>query len=154
MAARRKPDPAAQAARLPGTARTTRLRKLVCSDECGYIARVSRAAIDRGLPACPCGGILWPWDLEDVHRAARAGHLTSAQVAAHPLVQEWAQERASILHGQAGAAGAGRGGLRIANRQLQQPDALAALRVARNVRADAQRAKNPGPRAAADPIPF
>jgi hypothetical protein len=35
-------------------AETTRLRKASCPD-CGYIVRLSRDCISRGLPRCPCG---------------------------------------------------------------------------------------------------
>lgn len=43
---------------------TSRMRKLECS-RCGYIVRVSRTHLERGLPTCPCGMELEPhclWD--------------------------------------------------------------------------------------------
>lgn len=45
-------------------AKTTRLRKASCPD-CGYIIRLSRDCISRGLPSCPCGGTLSPDCLHD-----------------------------------------------------------------------------------------
>lgn len=45
-------------------AETTRLRKASCQ-WCGYIVRLSRDCISRGLPTCPCGGILEPDCLYD-----------------------------------------------------------------------------------------
>lgn len=46
-------------------ATTTRLRKASCPS-CGYIVRLSRDCISRGLPACPCGaGDLTPECLHD-----------------------------------------------------------------------------------------
>lgn len=49
-----------------GTSRTTRLRKASCC-ECGYIIRLSRSCMTRGLPSCPCGaGELTPDDPADL----------------------------------------------------------------------------------------
>jgi hypothetical protein len=45
-------------------AETTRLRKASCPD-CGYIVRLSRDCISRGLPVCPCGLELEPDCLYD-----------------------------------------------------------------------------------------
>ena len=88
-----------------GTASSTRLRKLVCSSECGYPpARVSRAAIKAGLPVCPCGALMWPEALEDAALAHEHGHLTSAQLEDHPERVELAREEWSVAHGQASTA--------------------------------------------------
>lgn len=46
------------------SAATTRLRKAEC-DECGYVIRVTREWIARGLPLCPCGEPLALRCLED-----------------------------------------------------------------------------------------
>lgn len=49
-------------------AETTRLRKARCA-WCGYIIRLSRDCISRGLPTCPCGGTLEPECLYDASAA-------------------------------------------------------------------------------------
>lgn len=54
-------------------AKTTRLRKARCSS-CGYIIRLSRDCISRGLPLCPCGaGAIEPECLHD--QCAEPGQL-------------------------------------------------------------------------------
>lgn len=155
-------DPLKALDMLPGGARSrrqgtrkvsgTRLRKLACSDGCGYIARVSRAAIDRGLPTCCCGGTLWPWDLDDVQRAAEAGHLTAEQYAAHPLVIEYEREINSVYHGQAGPGSA----LLAETEHYRTPEAIAAWRVATAVRESNHAAQVTAARSSRveDPIPF
>jgi hypothetical protein len=140
---RRDPaDPMAALALLPGRPGTrtekdgrkvsgTRLRKVVCSDACGYPPlRLSRAAIDRGLPVCPCGAIFWPWDLDDIERARAAGHLTDQQADGHPLVQQYKQEAASAVQGQAGPGRA----LGARTEHWASPDEKAEWRVAVAVR--------------------
>jgi hypothetical protein len=69
---------------MPGTVKTTRLRKCACAD-CGYVARISRTWLERGLPGCPCGGRLVPAELEDALAAHAAGHLTDAELEEQPL---------------------------------------------------------------------
>lgn len=56
-------------------AETTRLRKASCS-WCGYVIRLSRQCISRGLPTCPCGGTLEPDCLHD--QCAAPGELGAA----------------------------------------------------------------------------
>lgn len=56
-------------------AETTRLRKASCA-WCGYIIRLSRDCISRGLPGCPCGGTLEPDCLHDA--CAAPGELGAA----------------------------------------------------------------------------
>lgn len=120
-----------RAARLPGHASKTRLRKLVCADGCGYPpVRCSRAAIEQGLPSCPCGAVLWPWDLEDVELALAAGSLDPALYDAHPLVTEFRREWAKVTRGQHGH--------QKRASQLDSPDAIASLRVGQAVHQDAQ----------------
>lgn len=128
----------------------TRLRKLVCSDQCGYPPlRLSRAAISMGLPTCPCGAILWPWDLDDVGIAHDAGHLSDEQYSSHPLVQAYERECGSIAHGQAwdGSADTAR---------LNDPSAGAAWRVAAAVRQESKSNQLAAARSARveEPIPF
>jgi hypothetical protein len=164
-AARRDPaDPVAALALLPGGARSrkgkdgqkvagTRLRKVVCSDGCGYPPlRLSRAAIDRGLPICPCGAVFWPWDLDDVWRAGEAGSLTPEQVDAHPLVREYKAQAASVVHGQAGPGMA----LGARTDHWASPDEKAAWRVAAAVRESNLEAQLAAARAlqTVEPIPF
>lgn len=55
-------------------AETTRLRKASCP--CGYIVRLSRDCISRGLPVCPCGGTLEPDCLYDA--CAEPGEIGAA----------------------------------------------------------------------------
>jgi hypothetical protein len=38
-----------------GSSSTTRLRKAECA-RCGYVIRVARSWLGRGLPTCACGG--------------------------------------------------------------------------------------------------
>ncbi len=56
-------------------AKTTRLRKAECRS-CGYIIRLSRDCISRGLPSCPCGATLEPPCLHDA--CAAPGELGAA----------------------------------------------------------------------------
>jgi hypothetical protein len=56
-------------------AETTRLRKASCPD-CGYIVRLSRECISRGLPVCPCGLTIEPECLHDL--CAEPGELGAA----------------------------------------------------------------------------
>lgn len=126
----------------------TRLRKLVCSADCGFPPlRCSRAAIAAGLPTCPCGELLWPWDVEDVDAAHAAGHLSDEQRASHPLVIEFERQCNSVAKGQAWTGSA---------RQLQDPAALALLRVAESVAESNREAKLAAARRLAKPdeIPF
>lgn len=66
MPAKRKPRAGTKCACECGQApsETTRLRKASCPD-CGYIVRLSRDCISRGLPRCPCGLGLEPDCLYD-----------------------------------------------------------------------------------------
>jgi hypothetical protein len=57
---------------------TTRLRKASCAD-CGYIIRLSRDCISRGLPVCPCGQPLEPECLYDA--CAEPGEIGAAAYA-------------------------------------------------------------------------
>lgn len=93
------------------------------------IVRASRAAIvERGLPSCACGGILWPWDLDDLDAVALAGRLSDELYASHPLVIEYERKLASVRHGQAPQVQRGRDDC------IAQPDALAFQHVAELVR--------------------
>lgn len=139
-----------RASNLPGARARTRLRKLQCSDGCGYIVRVSRATMLRGLPGCPCcpGAVLWPWDVDDVEACALADVLSREQYERHPLVVEYERQRASVLHGQAWKGDA---------HTVETPDSIALLRVARMVREDAVANQLAAARAqapAAEPMPF
>lgn len=150
--------------RLPGgpTTRTdargrkvsgTRLRKLVCSDDCGYPPlRVSRAAIDAGLPTCRCGAIFWPWDLDDLLRAVDAGHLSEDQLGEHPLWLEYQHQCGSVGHGQAWT-GKSR---RADGTDYETPEAKAAYRVAAAVSEQARANKLASARAlrVEEPMPF
>lgn len=63
---------------------STRLRKAECP-VCGYIVRLSRACIARGLPGCPCGARMeCPCIYDCEHAGADA-------VAAHPAAQREAR---------------------------------------------------------------
>jgi hypothetical protein len=166
MAARRRDpaDPLAAAMLLPGGPRTrtardgrkvagTRLRKVVCSDGCGYPPlRLSRAAIRQGLPSCPCGAIFWPWDLDDIEIARQAGALTDEQADSHPLVQQYKHEAASAVQGQAGPGRA----LGADTSSWASPDEKAEWRVRHAVAASNQDAKRRAATAARveEPIPF
>jgi len=135
----RKPrKPAAEKlAELPGNASKTRLRKLVCSESCGYPPmRVSRRAIELGLPTCPCGGKLWPWDLEDLYVALQAGSLTRDEWEAHPLVIEFGRELDRVQRGQHGHI------KRAAH--LDNAEAIATLRVQLAVAEDAAELRRTG----------
>lgn len=135
-------DAAAKLAALPGAAAKTRLRKLVCAEDCGYPPiRVSRRAIALGLPCCPCGAALWPWDLDDLAFARSQGSLSDDQWTAHPLVQEFEREYAAVTQGQQGHRKRGW-------QALESPDALATLRVTLGVVEDAARARREGARCA------
>lgn len=143
-----------------GSARTTRLRKLECDSGCGYIVRVSRAAMLRGLPTCGarledgsrCGGTLWPSTLEDAEACLAAGVLSSGDLAVHPERCEYTRQLSSILHGQAAHVQRGR--------KTRQPEALAHERLVRD-RIDLSRAAQlaalaqyrPGARPV-EPMPF
>lgn len=86
---------------LPGTARTTRNRKLEC-EGCGYVVRASRTMIRRGLPTCPCGGQLVPATLEDATLAHECGHLSREGLDAHPEALEYAAAWSDVVHGRTG----------------------------------------------------
>jgi hypothetical protein len=116
-------------AKLPGTSAKTRLRKLVCSEECGYPPmRVSRAAIEQGLPTCVCGAQFWPWDLEDLALAVSAGSMSAETWASHPLVVEFGRELDKVERGQHGHR-------KHADR-LDGASAIATLRVTSSVASD------------------
>lgn len=141
------------ASTIRGTAATTRLRKLECADGCGYIARVSRATMLRGLPGCPCGGTLEPATLEDALAAHAAGVLTDAQLEQHGEYGQWQAELSSVLHGQAGHAQRGH--------RLAQPEQVAMARiyadrqhVARAAQLKALRDHGYQPVTPTDPMPF
>jgi hypothetical protein len=89
------------ASSLPGTARTTRNRKLEC-EGCGYVVRASRTMIRRGLPTCPCGARLVPSALEDALLAHECGHLTREELDAHPEALEYAAAWSDVVHGRTG----------------------------------------------------
>lgn len=147
---RKTTDKLTELVTMPGASKTTRLRKLVCSDDCGYPPlRASRAAIAKGLPRCVCGAVFWPWDLDDIELARSAGHLSDEQYASHPLVREFQRQWASVTQGQKGHANRGH--------KLESPDVLAALRVAQSVREDNRAAQLRAARALApapEPMPF
>jgi hypothetical protein len=86
---------------MPGTVKTTRLRKCECP-ECGYVARVSRTWLQRGLLECPCGGRLVPADLDDVLAAVDAGHVTDLELEQHDEYALYMRELRRIEHGRAG----------------------------------------------------
>ncbi len=73
MAANRKAKCSCGCRQAPSA--TTRLRKASCS-WCGYIIRLSRDCVSRGLPGCPCGGTLEPDCLHD--RAFAPGEVGAA----------------------------------------------------------------------------
>lgn len=57
------------ATKVRGSASTTRLRKVECS-ECGCILRMSRAAMAKcGMPTCGCGARMYPAELSDAYAA-------------------------------------------------------------------------------------
>src|SRR5688572_13164189 len=63
-------------------AETTRLRKASCT-WCGYIIRLSRDCISRGLPGCPCGGTLEPECLVDgLHAPGELGAAAYSELCA------------------------------------------------------------------------
>lgn len=120
-------------AALPGSSSKTRLRKLVCSDECGYPPlRVSRSAIAMGLPTCVCGAVCWPWDLDDIELARASGSLSAVLHERHPLVAEFRVQWDRVTRGQHGHSRRGR---------LDAPDAIASLRVMASVSEDAAAAR-------------
>lgn len=98
------------AARNPliGSAKTTRLRKLECDRGCGYIVRVSRSAMSRGLPGCPCGGRLVPCDIDDIWACVEQGSMTAAEGDARPASLAYVTKLHSVERGQERAAGNGR----------------------------------------------
>lgn len=141
-----------------GTAATTRLRKLECEAGCGYIVRVSRAAMDKGLPSCCCGALLAPAALEDAIRAHEHGHLSDEQLAAHPEHEAYWREQSSVLHGQARAGGLSWAGQR---KTMREPADVAYRRVLKQRRVDALAAQRHSPltfnapaAVAAEPMPF
>lgn len=143
------------ASSLPGSARTTRNRKLEC--ECGYVVRASRTMIRRGLPTCCCGGRLVPAALEDALLAHECGHLTDTELEAHPEHWHYMRELQSVAHGQAGPGRRRMDG----GRGLQQPEAIAFQRVAKARTATAYAARlaalephRYGGAPSTDPIPF
>lgn len=130
-----------------GTPRTQRLRKLECDADCGYLVYVSRRWMREGLPACPCGGRLWPSDLEDA-----AAVLGDADMQTHPAVQEYYDAVRSVMHGQAPAWKS----LRHTGRELDL-DGTVAAKLERSRRTAAERRRLDALRpaqASSDPIPF
>lgn len=67
-----------------GPTTSTRLRKAECP-VCGYIVRLSRSCIARGLPVCPCGARL---ECPCIYDCEYAG---AEHVAAHPLAEREAR---------------------------------------------------------------
>lgn len=130
-----KKPAAERLAALPGGSAKTRLRALRCVDACGYPpVRCSRKAIEHGLPMCPCGAQLAPWDLEDLALALSAGSMSADQWAAHPLVMEFQREYERVTRGQQGHRKRGMAA-------LDSPDAIATLRVMSSVSEDAGKAR-------------
>jgi hypothetical protein len=143
---------------LPGAPARTRLRKLECP-ECGYIVRVSRACIVRGLPSCCCGELLVPATLEDATLAFQAGHLPAGVFAEHPEQVAYAAACASIGHGRSGSPLAGTTRAKTADGRKSDTE-LAWERVQRDRVRDAQRRRlaalpqNQARRAAVAEMPF
>ncbi len=141
-----------------GTAATTRLRKLECDAGCGYIVRVSRAAMLRGLPSCYCGGQLAPDTLEDALACVEAGVMPAGALEDHGEHAQYMRELSSITRGQASHVQRGaqsRGTLAV-------PEQLAHQRVVKErharadrLRIDALKLHNPRrPAAGTDDLPF
>jgi hypothetical protein len=107
---------------MPGTVKTTRLRKCECAG-CGYVARISRTWLSRGLPGCPCGERLIPTDLDDVLAALDAGHVATADLDSHAEYVTYQRAMASALHGQAPRA------LKYGSDHLRSPEEIALLKV-------------------------
>jgi hypothetical protein len=139
---------------MPGTVKTTRLRKCECAG-CGYVARVSRTWLQRGLPGCPCGGQLVPTDLDDVLGALEAGYVTAEQLGEHAEYVTYQRAVTSALHGQAPRA------LKYGSDHLRSPEEIALLKVrairdlaAHDARHAALAAHAFGGPKTEDPIPF
>jgi hypothetical protein len=143
-----------------GTARTTRLRKVVCAGGCGTIARQSRAQwAAHGLMACACGEPMIPAALEDAVACADLGLLTAEQLEQHDEYRAYQRETASVMHGQAPHVQRGVQSLK----GLRDPADIAYGRVladradqAKRNQLDALRDFNPrlAGAAACEPIPF
>ena len=112
---------------MPGTVKTTRLRKVQCGG-CGYTARVSRTWLAQGLPGCPCGSRLVPADLDDVLAALEAGHVAATDLDEHAEYQTFERARASAAAGQANRS-ARWGPVRADGSSWDSPDEIALVKV-------------------------
>lgn len=112
---------------MPGTVKTTRLRKCECPD-CGYVARVSRTWLQRGLLGCPCGGRLLPADLDDVLAAVDAGHVSESELDGHAEWLTYTRAVASAARGQAGRS-ARWGAVAADGTPWRSPEEIAAVKV-------------------------
>jgi hypothetical protein len=144
---------------MPGTVKTTRLRKCECAG-CGYVARVSRTWLQRGLLACPCGGQLVPTDLDDVLGALDAGYVTAADLETHAEYVTYTRAAASAARGQAGRS-AKWGAVAADGTPWQTPEEIALVKVrairdlaAHDARHAALAAHAFGGPKTEDPIPF
>lgn len=112
---------------MPGTVKTTRLRKCECAG-CGYVARVSRTWLQRGLLGCPCGGQLVPTDLDDVLAALDAGHVDATGLGEHAEYVTYTRAAASAARGQAGRS-AKWGAVSADGTPWQTPEEIALVKV-------------------------
>lgn len=94
---------AARKQRPIGTAQTTRLRRVACERDCGYVARVSRKVLLLGVPTCPCGGRVLPSALEDAELLAEHGLLTAEELAEHPEAIAYLEQLERVDRGRGGS---------------------------------------------------
>lgn len=144
---------------MPGTVKTTRLRKCECSS-CGYVARVSRTWLQRGLLGCPCGSRLVPTDLDDVLAALDAGHVAEEELREHGEYVTYVRATESAARGQAGRS-AKWGAVSPDGTPWRTPEEIALLKVrairdlaAHNARHAALKAHAFGGAKTDDPMPF
>lgn len=130
-----------------GTATTQRNRKLECH-ACaeGTVLYCSRAQIQRGLPSCPCGAVAIPASLDDAWLAFEAGHLTDADLAAHPETELYARFEVRAANAQQGHAAHGQ----VRN----APEMIAAGYVARERYEDNTRRRLAAILPTPEPMPF
>jgi hypothetical protein len=97
------------------------LKRLECADQCGALAYMTLAQLERhGCPCCPCGAAMVPEALE-----VACAVLTPEQLDLHPSWRDfWGRQR-SIQHGQASHIQRGR--------QVRAPEAIAAERIDRDL---------------------
>jgi hypothetical protein len=112
---------------MPGTVKTTRLRKCECPD-CGYVARISRTWLAVAIQPCHCGGRLIPTDLDDVLAALDAGHVTATDLEQHAEYVTYQRAAASAARGQAGRS-AKWGAITKDGAPWQTPEEIALVKV-------------------------